>query len=90
MMMSRLALRGAARAQTRSMSTTKTADDAVMRERERCWAAWANADTLHLCVGSVPSRLRLFDGVGGERHRSRTRIHAGTICATRSSPHRWA
>ena len=57
-------MRGAARAPTRSMTTAKTADDAAMRERERCWAAWANADTLHLCVGSVPSGLRLFDGVG--------------------------
>ena len=44
-MMSRLALRGASRVPTRSM---KTVDDAAMRERERCWAAWANADTLHL------------------------------------------
>ena len=43
MMMSRLVLRGASRVSTRSM-----ADDAAMRERERCWAAWANADTLHL------------------------------------------
>ena len=58
-------LRGASRAPARSMTTTKTVDDAAMRERERCWAAWANADTLHLCVGSVPSGLRLFDGVGG-------------------------
>ena len=48
MIIQRLALRGAARAPTRSMTTTKTADDAAMRERERCWAAWANADTLHL------------------------------------------
>ena len=23
------------------MTTTKTVDDAAMRERERCWAAWA-------------------------------------------------
>ena len=43
MMISRLALRGASRVPTRSM-----VDDAAMRERERCWAAWANADTLHL------------------------------------------
>ena len=48
MIIQRLALRGAARAQTRSMTTAKTVDDAAMRERERCWAAWANADTLHL------------------------------------------
>ena len=65
MVLQRLALRGAIRAPTRSMTTTKTADDAAMRERERCWAAWANADTLHLCVDSVPLGLRLFDGVGG-------------------------
>ena len=62
MVLQRLALRGAARAQTRSMSTTKTVDDAVMRERERCWAAWANADTLHLncperCVNQISRRL---------------------------------
>ena len=48
MMMSRLALRGASRAPARSMTTAKTAEDAAMRERERRWAAWANADTLHL------------------------------------------
>ena len=64
MVLQRIALRGATRAPTRSMTTAKTVDDAAMRERERCWAAWANADTLHLCVGSVPSGLRLFDGVG--------------------------
>ena len=65
MIIQRLALRGAARVPTRSMTTTKTVDDAAMRERERCWAAWANADTLHLCVGSVLSGLRVFDSVGG-------------------------
>lgn len=36
----RLALRGAAR--------PITTDVATMRERERCWSAWANCDTLHL------------------------------------------
>ena len=87
MILQRLALRGATRAPTRSMTTTKTADDAAMRERERCWAAWANADTLHLCIGSVPSGLRLFDGVG---EIALTRIHAGTICATRCSRRRSA
>ena len=48
MIIQRFALRGASRVPTRSMTTTKTADEAAMRERERCWAAWANADTLHL------------------------------------------
>ena len=81
MMMSRLALRGASRVPTRSMTTTKTVDDAAMRERERCWAAWANADTLHLCVGSVPSGLVCSTAWG--RSPSLTRIHAGTICVTR-------
>ena len=68
MIIQRLALRGASRAPVRSMTTAKTAEDAAMRERERCWAAWANADTLHLCVGSVPWGLRRFDGVGGITH----------------------
>ena len=54
-MMSRLALRGASRVPTRSM---KTVDDAAMRERERCWAAWANADTLHLNV--APTAWKLY------------------------------
>jgi len=48
----RVALRGASRAaQARSKSTQarSTVDDAAaMRERERCWSAWANCDTLHL------------------------------------------
>ena len=54
------------------MTTTKTVDDAAMRERERCWAAWANADTLHLncperCVnqilGALSQRSRLINGL---------------------------
>ena len=40
------------------MSMTKTAEDAAMRERERCWAAWANADTLHLNV--APTAWKLY------------------------------
>mgnify|MGYP003315126917 CR=1 FL=1 len=58
-------VRGQYQARVEAAAAAREAADAAMRERERCWAAWANADTLHLCVDSVPLGLRLFDGVGG-------------------------